>query len=76
MSNSGRQKILLAEIGEEYPFDLDIQILKAVDSALWNKDNVITTDLIILDHCIGWFNLMKICVRKHNVKTLCVWEKE
>ena len=64
------------EIGEEYPFDLDIQILKAVDSALWNKDNVITTDSIILDRCIGWFNLIKICVQKHNAKTLCVWEKE
>ena len=76
VSNSGRLKILLAEIGEGYPFDLDIQILKAVDSALWNKDNVITTDSIILDHCIGWFNLIKIYVQKHNAKTLCVWEKE
>ncbi len=76
VSNSGRLKTLLADIGEEYPFDLDVQILKAVDSALWDKDNVITTDSIILDHCIGWFNLMKICVQKHGAKTLCVWEKE
>lgn len=75
VSNSGRLKTLLAEFGEGYPFDLDIQILKAVDPALWDKDNVITTDSIILDHCIGWFNLMKICVQKHGAKTLCVWEK-
>ena len=76
VSNSGRLQTLIAEIGEGYPFDLDIQILKAVDSTLWNKDNVITTDSIILDHCIGWFNLMKICVQKHGAKTLCVCEKE
>ena len=76
VSNSGRLKTLLAEIGEGYPFELDIQIRKAVDSALWDKDNVVTTDSIILDHCIGWFNLMKICVQKHGAKTLCVWEKE
>ncbi len=76
VSNSGRLKTLLAEIGEGYPFELDIQILKAVDSALWDKDNVITTDSIVLDHCIGWFNLMKICVQKHGAKALCVWEKE
>ncbi len=76
VSNSGRLKTLLAEIGEGYPFELDIQILKAVDSALWDKDNVITTDSIILDRCIGWFNLMKICVQKHGAKTLCVWEEE
>ena len=76
VSNSGRLKTLLAEIGEEYPFDLDIQILKAVDSTLWDKNNVITTDSIILDHCICWFNLIKICVQKHCAKTFCVWEKE
>ena len=76
VSNSGRLKTLLAEIGEGYPFDLDIQILKAVDSALWDKDNVITTDSIVLDRCVGWFNLMKICVQKHGAKTLCVCEKE
>ena len=76
VSNSGRLKTLLADIGEGYPFRLDIQILKAVDSALWDKDNVITTDSIILDRCTGWFNLMKICVQKHGAKTLCVWERE
>ena len=76
VSNSGRLKTLLAEIGEGYPFDLDIQLLKSVDSALWNKDYVITTDSIILDHCIGWFNLIKKCVQKHGARTLLVWEKE
>ena len=76
VSNSGRLKTLLAERGEGYPFELDIPVLKAVDSALWDKDNVITTDSIILDHCIGWFNLMKLCVQKHGAKTLRVWEKE
>ena len=75
VSNSGRLKTLLAEIGEEYPFDLDIQILKAVDSTLWNMDNVVTTDSVILDKCRGWFNLTKLCVKKHGVKTLRVWEQ-
>ena len=73
VSNSGRLKTLTAGIGEKYPFDLDIQILKAVDPVLWDKDNVITTDSVILDHCEGWFNLMKICVEKQEVKTLFVF---
>lgn len=76
VSNSGRLKTLLAEIGEGYPFGLDIQILKAVDSALWDKDNVITTDSIILDHCIGWFNLIKKCADTFGARTLCVWDRE
>ena len=76
VSNSGRLKALIAEIGENGPLELDIQITRDVDRALWDKDNVITTDSIILDRCIGWFNLMKICVQKHGAKALCVWEKE
>ena len=73
VSNSGRLKTLIAEVGEGCPFDLDIQILKAVDSTLWEKENVITSDSIILDHCISWFNLMKPCAEKHGAKTLRVW---
>ncbi len=76
VSNSGRLKTLLAEMGEGYPFELDIQILKAVDSALWDKENVVTTDSIILDRCVSWFNLTKICAEKHGAMPLCVWERE
>ena len=75
VSNSGRLKTLLADIGEEYPFGIDIRVLKAVDSTLWDRDNVITTDSIILDKCRGWFNLIKLCVKKNGTKTLCVWEQ-
>ena len=73
VSNSGRLKTLIADVGEGCPFDLDIQILKAVDSTLWGKENVITSDSIILDHCISWFNLMKPCTEKHGAKTFRVW---
>lgn len=74
VSNSGRLKSLIAEIAENYKVILDIQILKAVDKALWEKENVITSDSIILDHCKSWFNLMGNCVKKQNVSLLQVWE--
>ncbi len=75
VSNSGRLKSLMAEVGENKSFDLDIQVLDEVDKMLWEKNNVITSDSIILDHCRSWVNLMKNCVEKYNAKTLCVWEK-
>ena len=75
VSNSGRLKALIAEVGENKSFDLDIQVLDEVDKTLWDKDNVITSDSIILDHCHSWVNLMRKCVETHNAKTLCVWEK-
>ena len=74
VSNSGRLKSLIAEIAESYKVPLDIQILKAVDKELWEKENVITSDSIILDHCRSWFNLMGNCVKKQGVSLLQVWE--
>ncbi len=74
VSNSGRLKALIADMGEGYPFKLDIEILKEVDKTLWEKENVITADAIILDHCTSWVNLIKICVKKHNAKTIKIWK--
>ena len=74
VSNSGRLKTLIAEVGEGCPFELDIQILDAVDKVLWEKENVITTDSIILDHCRSWMNLTADIVKKHNTQTIQVWE--
>ncbi|MBR4247182.1 MAG: DUF434 domain-containing protein [Treponema sp.] len=77
VSNSGRLKALLADIKEEQdkccPFSLDIQLLKDVDRELWTKENVITADAIILDHCISWFNLMAVCAKESGAKPLRAW---
>ena len=73
VSNSGRLKVLIAEIAENYNFALDIKLLKAVDSALWSKSNVITSDSIILDHCISWVNLMRQCTNGRETQIIRVW---
>ena len=57
VSNSGRLKALIADIGEEFAFGLDIQILRDVDRSLYGRENVITSDSVILDHCVSWVNL-------------------
>ncbi len=74
VSNSGRLKALIADIGEDYPINLDIQIRKDVDQALYEKENVISSDSIILDYCRSWINLMAKCLEKHGGQTLRVWE--
>ncbi|MCR5402882.1 MAG: DUF434 domain-containing protein [Butyrivibrio sp.] len=75
VSNSGRLKTLIAEVGEGSYFDLSIEILNGVDRVLWEKENVITSDSIILDHCKSWVNMMKQCLEAHGSHTLCVWDK-
>lgn len=74
VSNSGRLKTLIAEIGEGYSCNLDIRIQNDVDKELWEKENVITSDSIILDHCKSWLNLMARITENQNVQMLQVWE--
>ncbi len=74
VSNSGRLKALLADIAEAYAFSIDIRILKDVDRELYGKENVITSDSIILDHCASWVNLTAECVERDGMRALRVWE--
>ena len=75
VSNSGRLKSLVADIAEEAgAFDLDIQILRDVDRALYGKELVITSDSVILDHCGSWVNLMAECMRRKGKEGIRVWE--
>lgn len=73
VSNSGRLKSLIAELGEEFAFGLDIQILRDVDRFLYDRENVITTDSVIMDHCIGWVNLTVECMKARGTQGIRVW---
>ena len=73
VSNSGRLKMLIADIGNKYQLDLDIQILKEVDRQLYNTDVVITSDSIILDNCSRWFNLVGECLKGGKAEVLKFW---
>ena len=73
VSNSGRLKTCMAEIGQGYPFAFDIQILREVDRELYDKEFVITSDSIILDHCISWVNLTAECLKRKQKEALQVY---
>lgn len=73
VSNSGRLKTRIAELGEKIPMDLDILIFRGVDRALWDKDFVITSDSVILDHCKSWVNLTEKIAVWEQAKVLQVW---
>ena len=76
VSNSGRLKALIAETAEEKcSFALDIQIRKDVDRAIYGKENVITSDSIILDHCISWINLTADLMERLGKKGLRLWQR-
>ncbi len=74
VSNSGRLKAVIADVGEQFDFDLDIEIRKAVDRELYEKENVITSDSVILDHCRSWIKLTEGCLEKRGRQAICVWK--
>ena len=74
VSNSGRLKALIADIGEEFGFELDIQILRDVDRSLYGRENVITSDSVILDHCVSWVNLVAECMKETGAQSLRMWD--
>ena len=76
VSNSGRLKALMAELASDYLFALDIQIQKDVDRELYEKENVISSDSIILDRCLSWINLAALCMERQNRQGLRVWDDQ
>ena len=75
VSNSGRLKAKIADIAETFPFDVDIRIQKDVDRELYDKELVVTSDSIILDHCRSWVNLTGEYIRRENREPIRVWEQ-
>ena len=75
ISNSGRLKARLADLGAARPFGLDIRIQKDVDRTLCEQAYVVTSDSIILDRCRSWVNLAGECLKRTGTDALCVFER-
>ena len=73
VSNSGRLKSLLAELGEGRRFGVDISVLDEVDRTLHTKERVITSDAVILDACPSWVNLGAHLLARQGRRGIRVW---
>lgn len=64
VSNSGRLKIKILEIFESLELEIEVVNIDNVDSVLKSKENVVSSDAIILDNCISWINLNKYIIEE------------
>ena len=64
VSNSGRLKALILEMEKDYNVDVQVEVINDVDRVLYGRENVVTSDAIILDHCDSWYNLNRQIVRQ------------
>ncbi len=72
VSNSGRLAGLIRTGLKPFPFDVETEIICQVDSVLESKENVITSDAIILNKCLSWYNLNKNIIRNSLKNTFCI----
>lgn len=70
VSNSGRLANMVSEMGELYELQVQTYVIPDVDITLEKKDNVITSDAIILNKCISWLNMNQDIIEEING----VWE--
>lgn len=66
VSNSGRLGSLLYEVAVNYKkIFAEVKIVPDADEALRNKDNVISADSQVLDHCGSWYNLNRQIIQRY-----------
>ena len=64
VSNSGRLKQRILELLSPFHFEVQAEVINNVDTVLQGLDNVVTSDAIILDKCVGWINLNAMMIEK------------
>ncbi|MDU1277426.1 MAG: DUF5616 domain-containing protein [Clostridium sp.] len=72
VSNSGRLKMKILEILEGLEFQIEVWNIDNVDSVLKSKENVVSSDAIILDNCISWINLNMHIIKDKIANDNCI----
>ena len=64
ISNSGRLKSKIEDMFAGSIVEAGCEVINDVDKKLYDRENVITSDAIILDNCISWFNLTRRVIKE------------
>lgn len=57
VSNTGRLKLRILELLSKYSYNVKVDLVRNADTILETKNNVVTSDAIILNKCESWINL-------------------
>ena len=72
VSNSGRLKIKILEMLEGLGLQIEVLNIDNVDNVLKSKENVVSSDAIILDNCISWINLNMYIIQEKISNDNCI----
>ena len=54
------------------PLSVEVELVPNADVLLVNKEYVVSTDAVILDSCLSYFNLSKAIIRENQVSAMMV----
>ncbi|MEO2508437.1 DUF434 domain-containing protein [Clostridium paraputrificum] len=72
VSNSGRLKMKILEMFEGLELQIEVENIDNVDSVLKSKENVVSSDAIIIDNCISWVNLNRNIIEEKLSNENCI----
>ena len=72
VSNSGRLKMKILELSEGSELQIEVENIDNVDSILQSKENVVSSDAIILDNCISWINVNRNIIEEKISNENCI----
>ena len=65
VSNSGRLAALIRERGVAAGVETEVELRPDVDRTLYGREAVVTTDAIILNHCLSWYNMARWIIEEY-----------
>ncbi|NYC94561.1 DUF5616 domain-containing protein [Clostridium acetobutylicum] len=65
VSNSGRLKERISNHFKEEKINVNVDLVPNADAVLFELENVVTSDSIILDRCKSWVNLSKEIIERY-----------
>jgi hypothetical protein len=72
VSNSGRLKMKILELLENLQFEIEVENINNVDSVLETKENVASSDAIIIDKCKSWINMNRHIIDGKKLDVNCI----
>ena len=72
VSNSGRLKMKILELLNNSQFEIIVENIDNVDSVIETKENVVSSDAIILDKCNSWINMNRSIIEDNRLDISCI----
>ena len=74
VSNSGNLKYEILEVSKNWSTEVEVNLVNNADVIFEKLDNVVSSDAVIIDKCISYFNLSREIIKNTYIKIiLYIW---